>query len=198
VTVAAPHEAVSLELPDGSVPVLLYAGGTTGLVLLASREPARTFCAGLGEAAEAEGLSALAFADPIPGDAAVAAGGAARMLASLGVEDAVLVAVGVDAGPGLRAAAGETFAAVVLVEPHISDGELEALLDDVPIPKLLLVRGDDAAAQATAGSAYRHAIGPFIVQHLPGGDRPAAETAATIAEATFSFALGVCGDGRRE
>ena len=33
-TPLAAHEAIPLELPGGSVPVLLFAGGTTGLVLL--------------------------------------------------------------------------------------------------------------------------------------------------------------------
>jgi hypothetical protein len=196
-TVAAAHEAISLELPGGGVPVLLYAGGTTGLVLVASDDPARTFCAGLGEAAEASGLSALAFADAIPGDAALAADRGAGMLDRLGVESTVLVGVGEAAVPGLRAAAGGAFAAVVLVRPRIAEAEIETLLADVPVPKLVLVRGDDAAEQATAAAAYRHAVGPIVVQHLPGGDSTAGETAATIAEATIAFALGVCGDGRR-
>jgi len=196
-TGAAAHEAISLELPGGSVPVLLFAGGTTGLVMLAAAEPARTFCTGLGEVAEATGLSALTFADAIPGNAALAAERGAKMLESLGVEHTVLVSVGEAAVSGLRAAAATTFAAVVLIEPQIADGEIETLLSDVRIAKLLLVRSDDARAQATAAAAYRHAIGPIVVQHLPGGDWMAGETAAMIAEATIAFALGVCGDGRR-
>jgi len=196
-TVTAAHEAISLELSGGSVPVLPFAGGTTGLLLLASSEPARAFCAGLGEAAEESGLSALAFAAAIPGDAALAAGEGARMLERLGVEDAVLVAVGDAAVPALRAAAGETFAALVLLRPQILDAQLETLLAGVPIPKLLLVNGDDAADQATATAAYRHAVGPIVIRHLPKGEWMAGETAAMIAEATIAFALGVCGDGRR-
>src|SRR5262249_48277196 len=135
-TVAAAHDAVELELPGGSVPVLLFAGGTTGLVLLGSAEPARSFCAALGEAAEDGGLSALAFADAIPGDAALAAGHAAALLARLGVEHTVLVGVGDEAVPALRAAAGETFSALVLVGAHIAEQQLEALLAEAPLPKL--------------------------------------------------------------
>ena len=39
-TPLAAHEAIPLELPGASVPVLLFAGGTTGLVLLAARNQA--------------------------------------------------------------------------------------------------------------------------------------------------------------
>ena len=194
-TVAAAHETISLELPGGSVPVTLFAGGTTGLVLLADTEPARAFCASLGEMAESSGLSALAFAAAIPGDAALAADRAAALLESLGVEKTVLVALRAAAASALRAAAA--FEAVVLVEPRLQEPELETLLADMPIAKLVLVRGDDGHAQATAAAAYRHAVGPTIVQHLPGGDWRARETAAMIAEATITFAVGTCGDGRR-
>ena len=195
-TMAAAHEAVQFELPGGSVPVLLFAGGTTGLVLLGSAEPARSFCAALGEAAEDDGLSALAFAGAIPGDAALAAGHGAALLGRLGVEHTVLVGIGDEAAPALRAAAGGTFAAIVLSEPRITEEQVEPLLAEGPIPKHVLVRGDEAEAQATAAAAFRHAIGPFVVRHLPGG-APADETAAMIAEAAIAFAIGVCGDGRR-
>jgi hypothetical protein len=195
-TVAAAHEAVPLELPDGEVPVLLFAGGTTGLVLLGSAERTRSFCAALGEAAEDAGLSALAFAEAIPGDAALAANRGAALLERLGVECTVLVGVGDEAAQALRAASDETFAAVVLAEPRLREDQLAPLLADLRIPKLVLVRGDDADAQATAAAAYRLAIGPFVVRHLPGA-APADETAAMIAEATIAFAIGVCGDGRR-
>ena len=57
----------------------------------------------------------------------------------------------------------------MLVEPRIREEELAPLLADLRIPKLVLVKGDDADAQATAAAAYRHAIGPFVVRHLPGG-----------------------------
>jgi hypothetical protein len=196
-SVAAAHDAISLELPGGTVRVLLFAGGTTGLVLLAGSEEARGFCAGLGEAAEEAGLSALAFADAIPGDATLAADRAGELLGRLGVESTVLVAVGDEAVAALRAAATSAFAAVVLVEPRIPDGEIEALLADVPAAKLVLVRGNDAEAQAAAAAVYRHAIGPVVVQHLVGGEALAGETAAMITEATITFAVGVCGDGRR-
>jgi hypothetical protein len=195
-TVAAAHEAVPLELPGGSVPVLLFAGGTTGLVLLGSTEPARSFCAALGEAAEEAGLSALAFAGAISRDAALAAGRAAGLLERLGVEHTVLVGVGDEAAPALRAATGDTFTALVLAEPRIREEQLAPLLADLRIPKLMLVKGDDPAAQATAAAAYRHAIGPFVVRHLPGGES-AGETIGMIAEAAIAFAIGVCGDGRR-
>jgi len=196
VTVAAAHETTSLGLPGGSAAVLLFAGGTTGLVLLAGSEPARGFCASLGETAEASGLSALAFAGAIPSDTVVAVDRAAALLESLGVENTVLVALGDDAVAALHAAAGAAYAAAVLIEPRIPDEELESLLAEVPTPKLVLVRGDDAEAQATAAAAYRHAVGPIVVQHLPGADSMASERAAMIAEATITFAIGAGGDGR--
>ena len=119
--------------------MLLYAGGTTGLVLLTRSKPARRFCASLGESAEAFGLSALAFAAAIPGDPVLAADRAAALLESLGVEKMVLVAIGDDAVAALRAAASAAFAALVLIEPSIPEDELETLLGDVPMAKLLLV-----------------------------------------------------------
>jgi hypothetical protein len=196
VTVAA-ETTTPLELPGGSVPVLLFAGGATGLVLLAGDGPARALCAGLGEAAEEAGLSALAFAGPIPGDPADAAAGGAGLLDRLGVDAGVLVALGEDAAAALRAAGRGAFAAVVLVEPRVAADELEALLADVPVAKLLLVRGGDAEAQATAAEVIRHAIGPLVVQHLPGEDLVGGGAPAMIAEATIAFAVGACGDGRR-
>ena len=48
-------------------------------------------------------------------------------------------------------------------------------LADLRIPKLVLVKGDDTDGQATAAAAYRHAIGPLVVRHLPGGEAPANE-----------------------
>jgi pimeloyl-ACP methyl ester carboxylesterase len=179
------------------VPVLLFAGGTTGLVLLGGSEPARGLFASLGETAEASGLSALAFADSIPVDAVLAADRAAALLRRLGVEQTVLVAVGGDAVAALRAAASTAFAALVLVDPRIPDDEIEALLADVPQAKLVLVGGNDAEGQTTAAAAYRHAIGPVVVQHLWGEEATAGETAAAITEATITFAIGACGDGRR-
>jgi hypothetical protein len=65
------------------------------------------------------------------------------------------------------------------------------------VPKLVLVPGDDAEAQAVAAAAYRHAVGPMVVQHLPGPSPLAGETAALTTEATIAFAVGACGDGRR-
>ena len=197
-TVAAAHEAISLELPGGSVPVLLFAGGTTGLVLLAGTEPARAFCASLGEAAEASGLSALAFADAIPGDAALAADRAASAAREPRRR--------ADGARGARRRRGRRHFAPRRARhsrPSSSSSRASRTTSSrrcsptCRSPKLVLVRGDDAEAQATAAAAYRHAIGPIVVQHLPGGDWMAGETAAMIAEATITFAIGVCGDGRR-
>ena len=191
------QDAIVLDLPEGSVPVLLFAGGTTGLLLLASSEPARRVCAGLGEVAEAAGLSALAFDGAVSGDLGVAADRGMALLRSLGVENVVLLASGEDAAAALRAAAGPSAAAaVVLVEPRLPDKELEALLAHVPAPKLVLVPANDPYAQAVAAAAYRYAIGPLVVQHLPGGSPLAGETAAMVAEAATTFAIGACGDGR--
>jgi hypothetical protein len=196
VTGAAVHDGLALDLPGGRVPVLLFAGGTTGLLLLAGSQAAREAVASLGQPAEASGLSALAFDGDIPCDAAVAAERAGALLATLGVESVVLVATGEDAAAGLRAAAGEAFAALVLIEPQVAAEELEELLADVTMPKLVLVPGDNAEAQAVAAAAYRHAIGPMVVQHLPGRSALAGETAAITTEATIAFAVGACGDGR--
>jgi hypothetical protein len=189
------HATTVLDVDGAGLPVLLFAGGTTGLVLLARREPSRSFCAQLGELAESAGLSALAIAGEIPGDAALAATRGAELLARLGVEATVLVAVGDDAAPALRAAGDGTFAAVVLIEPAVQPDELEPLLAVVPKAKLVLVRGRNEAAQAAAAAICRHAIGPIVVRHVPGDDLLSGETAAMIAEATLAFAVGACGDG---
>jgi hypothetical protein len=189
------HATTQLDLGGAGLPVLLYAGGTTGLVLLSRREPSRSFCTQLGELAESAGLSALAFAGDIPGDAALAAARGAELLEQLGVEATVLVAIGDDAAAALRAAGGGSFAAVVLIEPAVPPDELEPLLAGVPTAKLVLVRGANEAAQAAAAAIYRHAIGPTVVRHVPGDDVLSGETAAMIAEATLAFAVGTCGDG---
>jgi hypothetical protein len=196
VSVAAGTEAFTLALDHGRVPVLLFAGGTTGLVLLAESESGRAFCATLGELAEAGGLSALAVAGDIPGDPALAAARGIRMLEGLGVEQTVLVGIGTAAVAVLRAAADGAVAAVTLIDPVVPHEELESLLAEVPAPKLVLVRANDAESQATAAAAYRHAVGPMIVRHLWGDDILAGETAAMAGEATLAFAVGACGDGR--
>ena len=109
----------------------------------------------------------------------------------------MLVAVGDEAVAALRAAATSAFAAVVLIEPCIPDGEIEALLADVPAAKLVLVRGNDDEAQVDGrcrvSARDRPGRGPAFV----GGEALAGETAAMITEATITFAVGVCGDGRR-
>ena len=196
-TPLAAHEAIPLELPGGSVPVLLFAGGTTGLVLLAGSQPGRAFCARLGETAEEAGLSAIAFADEIPGDAATASDRAVSLLGSLGVEQTVLVALDTDAAAGLRAAARAAFAGVILIEPRIPADDLEVLLADIPTAKLVLV-----ARRRRRGAGHGRC-------RVPPCDRPdrraapagretmAGESAAMVAEATIAFAVGACGDGRR-
>jgi hypothetical protein len=184
-----------LELDGASVPVVLYAGGTTGLVLLAGGEPHRAFCAQLGELAEAAGLSALAFAHETPGDAALAAARSVELLGRLGVEQTVLVAIGDDAGAALRAAATGAFAAVVLVGPAVAPAEVEGLLAEATAPKLVLVLAADEVGQAAAAAIQRHAIGPLVVRHVPGEELMSGETAAMVAEATIAFAIGTCGDG---
>jgi hypothetical protein len=196
VSTAAGAETIAVELEGGSVPVLLFAGGTTGLVLLAESERGRAFCAALGELAESAGLSALAFAGELPGDRMIAASRGVRMLESLGVERAVAVALGSAAVPALRIAADELVAAVTLIDPIVSLDELEALLAEVRAPKLVLVRANDPASQATANAIYRHAIGPTIVRHISRDDIVAGEGAAMAAEATLAFAVGACGGGR--
>lgn len=193
---ASDAETIPLELNETSVPVLLYAGGTTGLVLVAGSDSGRAFCGRLGELAETVGLSALAFADEIPGDVALAALRSSELLESLGVKQTVLVALGAEAVPALRAAGGGRFEAVVLIEPIVPLEEIEPLLEKVPMAKLILVRGDDSAAQEIAAAVLRHAIGPLAVQHLPGETLVAGETAAMVADATLAFAVGACGAGR--
>ena len=196
-SVAAAHEASLLEVPGGEVPVLLFAGGTTGLVLLGGAARARTVLRELGEAAEASGLSALAFADEIPGDAAVAAGRAAAMLEGLGVEKTVLVGVGDDAASALRAAAGATFAAVVLVEPRARPRRART----APRGRAgRQARTRPGGGRAGAGDGEGGVSPRDRPHHRPapaGGDTEAGETAAMIAEATITFAVGACGDGRR-
>jgi hypothetical protein len=197
VTAAADQETTGLELAAGEAPVLLFAGGTTGLVLLAGERRAQGLCAELGERAEESGLSALAFAGAIPGDAADAVGAAAALLGRLGVERTALLAVGRAAAAALRATAGGAFGAVILVEPALAPDEAESLLAEVPAPKLVVARGSDPESQAAAAAAYRHAIGPMAVRHVPGDDLFDGETAAMIAEAAIAFAIASCGDGRR-
>jgi hypothetical protein len=197
VSTAADAETTVLELDDGgSVPALLYAGGTTGLVLLAESEPGRAFCAKLGELAEAAGISALSFAGEIRGSQVLAASRGLRMLESLGVEQTVLVGLRAAAAAVLGAAARGAAAAVTLIDPIVPHDDLEPLLADLPAPKLVLARANDAQSQATAEAAFRHAIGPIVIQHLWAADILAGDTATLAAEATLAFAVGVCGDGR--
>jgi pimeloyl-ACP methyl ester carboxylesterase len=200
-SVAAENDTIALELADGvSVPVALFAGGTTGLVLLDRDGDWRAFWWKLGERAESDGLSALAFADCVPSDPAGAAVQAARLLERLGVEQVVIAAARGDAAAALRAAADGSLAAVVLVDPAVPDEELEPLLEQTPMPKLVLVIDDDVQAEAI----YRHAVGPTVIRHLPAPDAVrrgavplSGETRDLAEEAILAFAIGVCGDGRR-
>jgi hypothetical protein len=150
----------------------------------------------LGELAESDGLSALVFLDALRGDVAQAALCGSELLGRLGVAETVVVGLGVEGSGALRAAGTGTFAAVVLIEPEILAEELETLLADVPVPKLLLVRATDTRAQETAAAVYRYAIGPIVIRHLPGKSLLAGDSTAMVAEATFAFAVRACGGGR--
>jgi len=199
-SLAAESDTSPLDLGDeGSVAVMLFAGGTTGLVLFDSAGEQTAFWMSLAERAETDGLSALVFAEPVPGDPVEAAVQAVGLLERLGVEQAVIAAEGADAPAALRAAARGCFAAVVLFEPAIPDEELESLLEETRMAKLVLVVDNDAVAQAFS----RHAIGPTVIRHLPSADTGrgaqllTGEVADLVAEAILGFAIGVCGDGRR-
>ena len=194
-TVSAEHATTVLDVDGTSVPVLLYAGGTTGLVLLGGDEERRAFAAELGELAEYGGLSALALAGDVAGDVTLAAERSAKLLAQLGVEHAVVVAVGTDAPAALRATGRGDFDAVVLIEPAVPESELEPLLAAVPVPKLVIVRGIDRDAQTAAGAVQRHAVGPLVIRSIPGEKLLSDEAALMVAEATIAFAVGTCGDG---
>jgi hypothetical protein len=168
--------------------VTLYAGGTTGLVFLDGAGTRTAFWAAVAERAEEEGLSALTFGSPVDADQSAAALRAARQLRTLGVERIVVVAAGADASAALEAAAGDDFAAVVLLDPAIRDEVREPLLAETPLPKLVLVTdGDDTQAAAI----YRHAVGPTVIRQLPQGDG-----SDLAVEAMLGFTVGVCGDGR--
>ena len=68
---AVENDDLVLELDAGeSAGIALFAGGTTGLVLLDSTGGREAFWTSLGERAEGEGLSALGFAGSVPGDPA--------------------------------------------------------------------------------------------------------------------------------
>jgi hypothetical protein len=197
---AVENQDLVLELAEGeSAGIALFAGGTTGLVLLDSTGGRRAFWMSLGERAEREGLSALGFAGPVPGDAEDAAVRAAHLLRRLGADQLVIAAAGADAAGALRAAGTGTFAALALVDPAIPDHELEPLLEETPMPKLVLVVESDAQA----GAIYRHAIGPTVIRHLPTPDARrekellAGERADLAEEAILGFTVGVCGDGRQ-
>jgi hypothetical protein len=124
----------------------------------------------------------------VPGDAADAAVRAAHLLQKLGADQLVIAAAGTDAAAALRAAGTRTFAALALVDPAIPDDELEPLLEETPMPKLLLV----VEGEGQAGAIYRHAIGPTVIRHLPARER-----ADLAEEAILGFTVGVCGDGRQ-
>jgi hypothetical protein len=197
---AVENDHLVLELAEGeSAGIELFAGGTTGLVLLDSTGGQGAFWTSLGERAEREGLSALGFAGSVPGDPAAAAVRAAHLLQRLGADRLVIAAAGADAAPALRAAGTGTFAALALVDPAIPDDELEPLLEETPMPKLVLVVDGDAQARAI----YRRAIGPTVIRHLPTPDARreqgvlAGEQADLAEEAILGFTVGVCGDGRQ-
>jgi hypothetical protein len=174
------------------VPVLLFAGGTTGLVLLGGSEPARGLFASLGETAEASGLSALAFADSIPADAVLAADRLLRCFGASGRR-----------ADGARTAGGDAVAASRcglhgVLRPRArrppSGRRDRGLLADVPQAKLVPSAERCGRARPRRSPPYAM-IGPVVVQHLwvrGDGGRDAA-----ITEATITFAIGACGDGRR-
>ena len=197
-TVAAAHDAIPLELPGGSVPVLLFAGGTTGLVLLGSARSRRAALRiALGEAAEDAGLSALAFAGAIPGDAGVAAGQAAGLLERLGVRARVLVGVGDEAAPALARRHGGPSRPLVLDRAARPRGGARAAARRRPDPQA-------RARQAATTRTRRRRRRPRTVTRsgrsssgiCPEG-RGRARRSRMIAEAAIAFAIGVCGDGRR-
>jgi hypothetical protein len=200
-TIVADNGASSLELSEGRVPVTLFAGGTTGLLLLDTTGREEAFWTALGERVETGGLSALAFAGPVPGDATEAAVLAGRRLAQLGVEQVVVVAAGDNAPAALRAAAGGGFAAVVLVDPAIAAEDVAALLEDAPLAKLVLVAGNDSQAQRTAELVFENSIGPTVIWSAPRRQRGLPplreESGQMLAETILEFVVSVCGDGRR-
>ena len=110
----------------------------------------------------------------------------------------MIAAAGTDAAAALRAASTGTFAAVALLDPEIPDDQLEPLLEETRMAKLVLVIDNEAQARAI----YRHAVGPTVLRHLPvSGARRERELlvgvpAELAEEAILGFAVGVCGDGR--
>ena len=164
-------DGAALNVHGRAVPVLLYAGGTTGLVLLARAGRTRAFCAWLGERAESDGLSALAFAEDTTVERrSRCRGGFAASRAPRRRTDG-----GSGRRAGFRGGAArggkERLRGVVLIDPVVELDALEPLLAEVPVAKLVLVLGADEAAQETAAAVYRYAIGPWPSAIFPAGHR---------------------------
>lgn len=180
--------------------VVLFAGGTTALLLVdaAGRDQARWSV--VAHQAEAKGVSGLLFALPLREEAQeVGISAAAGLLRSLGIERIALIAAGIDASLAIRAAAAEGgYEALVLVGPETAaDPATIELWRTVRAPKLLLVGSGCAAGQEIGKALSRRAIGPILVRHFPVGDRGAAmisgECGELVVESIIGFAVRTCG-----
>jgi hypothetical protein len=116
----------SLEAPDAAE---LYAGGPTGLAVLAGRRGASRGWRRLLERAEQLGFSGALCRDP----------SAVEQLRSLGVERVCLVAAEQDTCDGLRLAARGACDALVLLSPRVQDDpETCELVHSLKLPRLVL------------------------------------------------------------
>lgn len=177
-----------------TVPVALFAGGTTGLVLGIGRAEPDARCSLLAERAEEWGFSALLAAAPSerPEETARAA---ARRLRELGVRRSILVAAEREAEWALSAAAGG-FEALVLLSP-VGAAANWAGLRGATMPKLIVLGSGDDESSRTTRTLYRSAVGLTLVRSFPVAERGSAlvdcELGDHVVETVLTFAARSCG-----
>lgn len=197
---ATKQEFVPLAIQPGlDTRVILFAGGTSALLLVDGAGSDRARWSVVARQAEAKGVSCLLFDLPLPEEARAAGiAAAADLLRSLGIERIALIAAGIDASLAIRAAAGGRYEALVLVGPdEAADAATIEVWRAVRAPKLLLVGSAHAAGQEAGKVLSGHAIGPIMVRHFPVGDRGAAmisgECGELVVESIIGFAARTCG-----
>ena len=197
-TLSLDMEYVRLDVEGDATRAALYAGGTTGLLMLTASPLEAGFWAELGERAETQGFSALAYVDSVAAAPEAAAQAGYRLLRSAGVDAIVLVAAGASAPAALRAAVKHEYQAVVLVDSAMAHADAESLLADASLPKLALFAAE-GEREDEAELIRRHAIGHTVLRHLPTTGSACGilgDSDPSLAfESILLFATRVCGDG---
>lgn len=192
-------ESFALKVSTGVLPVSLFAGGSTGLLLVDTTATSREQWLELALRGEEDGLSSLVFAAPLPSvDQEGAVRAAAELLRNLGIDCIMLVAAGKDAFLGLQLAGRAACEALVLLTPTLKQSQTGVqAIRAARLPKLVLVGSTDDEGQAAAQMLRRRAIGPIILRHVPASDRGAAlissDHGELVVDTILTFAIRLFG-----